>query len=129
MSMHPVSHAALVPRDLIAGSTLLRVGYVESVVTGPRWQGHDYGTAVMRHVGELVAEQFDLGVLSTGEHHFYSRVGWESWEGPTFVDVGADGPKRTADADDSIMILRHAASPSLTTTDALVCTPRQGDNW
>jgi aminoglycoside 2'-N-acetyltransferase I len=124
-----ISHAALVPRDLIAGSVLLHVGYVESVVTDQRWQGHGHGTAVMRRVGELVAERFHLGVLSTGEHDFYSHVGWQSWEGPTFVDHGANGRERTADDDDSIMILRHPASPAVTTTDALVCTPRQGDNW
>lgn len=124
-----ISHAALVPRDLTAGSALVRVGYVESVVTHPAWQGRGYGTAVMRRVGELIAVRFKLGVLSTGEHEFYSRVGWESWEGPTFVDHGVDGLQRTADDDDSIMILRHLASPPVTKTDVLVCSPRQGDDW
>lgn len=110
-----ISHGSIVERTLLCAGTPLPVGYVEALATvsARRRQGH--GAAVMRRMGELIRERYDLGALSTGVHAFYERLGWERWRGPTFV-AGADGLERTPDDDDSIMICgRGGRQPSIWT--------------
>jgi hypothetical protein len=43
--------------------------------------------------------------------------------------AGAEGPVRTADEDDSILVLRTTATAGLEPTGALVCDWRAGDVW
>jgi aminoglycoside 2'-N-acetyltransferase I len=123
-----ISHAALVERTLICSGHTLRAGYVEAVATLPSRQRQGYGSAVMRRLGELVHERYEVGALSTGEQAFYERFGWERWRGPTCVD-GPDGRARTLDDDGSVMILRTSRTPALDRTDAIVCDWRTGDVW
>ena len=61
------------PRALDIGRQRVRAGYVEAVAVLPARQGTGLGTAVMRALGEVIAREFELGALSTGEWHFYER--------------------------------------------------------
>jgi aminoglycoside 2'-N-acetyltransferase I len=123
-----VAHAALVERTLVARERALRAGYVEGVATASdrRRQGH--GATAMRALHALIADEYDVGGLSTGAHRFYERLGWEHWQGSTFVDAPT-GRQATPDDDDGVMVLRTARSVDLDLTTDLVCDWRPGDVW
>jgi aminoglycoside 2'-N-acetyltransferase I len=126
-----VAHGAVVPRWLVAGERGSRSGYVEGVATRGDRRGRGLGTLVMREVGlVLVEEGYELGALADGSRipGFYQRLGWETWQGPTFV-AAPEGPVRTADDDGGILVLRTAASPELDLGGPLVCDWRAGDVW
>lgn len=124
----PLAHAALVGRTLTCDGHSLAVGYVEGVAARPGRQGEGLGTLAMEPIARLIEEHFDLGALSTGEHRFYERLGWERWRGPTFVRSG-DELVRTPDEDDGIMVLRTEATRYLELTGPLACDARAGDDW
>lgn len=124
-----VAHGSLVARDLDVGHVRVRAGYVEAVAVIPALQGRGLGTQVMRGLGEVVARDFTLGALSTGEWHFYERLGWERWRGPTWVRHPDGRLERTPDDDDSLMILRTPTSPTVDFSAPLTCDARPGDAW
>jgi aminoglycoside 2'-N-acetyltransferase I len=124
----PVAAGAVVPRTLFVGEREVRSGYVEGVATASDRQGSGLGTAVMRAVGEVVRDRYELGALSTSAHAFYEGLGWERWQGPTYVR-DRDTVVRTEDEDDGIMVLRHGPSAGLDLTQALACGARPGDDW
>ena len=72
-----VSHGALVERRIVCAGTSLRVGYVEAVGTSASARRRGHGARVMRRIGELIAERYPLGALSTGTQAFYETQGWE----------------------------------------------------
>lgn len=123
------AHASVVPRVLDAGGTILRAGYVEAVAVLPSRQGAGLGSMVMRALAPIIERDFALGALSTGEWHFYERLGWERWRGETWVRYADGRRERTPDDDDSLMILRTPASPALDTTWPMTCEGRAGDAW
>jgi aminoglycoside 2'-N-acetyltransferase I len=123
-----VAHASVVPRVLDMGRRRLRAGYVEAVAVLPARQGTGLGTAVMRALSEVIERDFELGALSTGEWHFYQRLGWERWRGPTWVRH-PDRLERSPDEDDSLMILRTPTSPDVDLFAPLTCDARPGDAW
>jgi aminoglycoside 2'-N-acetyltransferase I len=123
-----VSHGCVVERRLGVGTRALRVGYVEALATAGAHRHRGHCTTVMRRLGQLIADRYELGVLSTGAHAFYARLGWVRWRGATWVDA-AGGRVRTPDDDDSIMILETPASPSIALTDDIVADWRDGDVW
>jgi aminoglycoside 2'-N-acetyltransferase I len=123
-----VAHAAVVPRQIEVGDQTWLAGYVEAVATAPARQGEGHGTAAMRRVGEVLREEFDLGVLSTGAHHFYERLAWERWQGPAHVRT-ASGVVRTPDEDDGIMVLRFGPSAAIDLRSPITCEERPGDDW
>lgn len=123
-----VSHAAVVGRELHVDGRLLRTGYVEAVATAPGRQGEGFGSMVMTAVVEIIRERFDLGALGTGRHHFYERLGWRTWQGPSFVRM-PDGPRRTPDEDGYILILETPTTPRLDLTAPISCEWRPGDVW
>jgi aminoglycoside 2'-N-acetyltransferase I len=123
-----ISHAAVVERTLVCAGRPLRVGYVEAVATVATHRRQGHGSMVMQRVGEIIAERFALGALSTSTHAFYERHGWQRWRGPTFVD-GPRGPERTADEDAGILVLRTPRSPDLDLGADIVCDWRSGDVW
>jgi len=124
-----VSHASVVPRELDVDGRRLRAGYVEAVATQPPDQGRGHGTAVVRAATEHIRAAYELGALSTGEHHFYERLGWERWRGRTFVRHPDGRRVATPDEDDGIMVLRHGASAGIDLTGAITCESRPGDAW
>lgn len=125
----PVAHAALVERRLFVGTRELRAGYVEAVGVAPADQHTGLGTIVMSAISDLILSRFDLGALSTGEGHFYERLGWERWRGPTFVRAADGQLRRSADEDDGVMVLRCAASGEIDLGAPIICEERPGDSW
>jgi aminoglycoside 2'-N-acetyltransferase I len=123
-----VSHAAVVERELHVGDRPIRTGYVEAVATAPDRQGQGLGSAVMREATAHIQTTFDLGALGTGKHGFYERLGWKTWQGPTFVRT-ADGPRRTPDEDGYLMVLTTLTSPPIDLGANISCDWRPGDVW
>jgi aminoglycoside 2'-N-acetyltransferase I len=123
-----VSHAAVVSRTIDVGDVSFAAGYVEGVGTRPDRQRQGLGALVMTGAAEVIRRQFALGVLSTSSQDFYQHLGWERWQGPTFVR--ADGKHiRTEDEDDGIMVLRFGPSEAVDLTAAISCDSRSGDDW
>jgi aminoglycoside 2'-N-acetyltransferase I len=122
------AHASVVTRILEIEERPVRTGYVEAVAVAPARQGFGYGTIVMRDVGAFIDERFDLGALGTGSHHFYERLGWQTWRGPAWVRT-AEGPIRTPDEDGFILVLPTRTSPPLDFTASIGCDWRSGDVW
>ena len=126
----PVAHGAVVARVLVARGRELQTGYVEGVATRADRRGAGLATAVMRAVGRVIRDGYELGALADGTRipGFYQRLGWETWRGPTFV-AGPEGPVRTAEDDGGILVLRTPATAGLEPTGPLVCDWRAGDVW
>jgi aminoglycoside 2'-N-acetyltransferase I len=84
----------------------------------------------MAEAGKVIQEGYELGALSdgTGIPGFYQRLGWETWQGPTWV-AGPDGPVRTAEEDGSVLVLRTPVTGTLDLTGSIVCDWRPGDVW
>jgi len=123
-----VSHASVVDRIIDVGGRALRTGYVEGVATRGSSEGEGHGTRVMEQVADLIADRHQLGALGTGAFHFYVRLGWERWQGPSFVRRG-DEVHRTPDDDDGIMVLRVDPSVVPDLTAPISCDDRSGDAW
>jgi aminoglycoside 2'-N-acetyltransferase I len=123
-----VAHAAIVERELHVGGHPLRTGYVEAVATTPARQGQGFGSMVMTAAGEIIRERYELGALGTGRFHFYQRLGWLTWIGPSFVRM-PDGPRRTPDDDGYILVLETPTSPPLDPIATISCEWRPGDVW
>lgn len=123
-----VAHAAVVARPIEIGGRRLRAGYVEAVATARDRQARGYGTLAMQAAGDHIRDGYEVGVLGTGSHGFYERLGWTTWRGPSFVRTG-DGLVATPDDDGYLMVLRTPATPALEPLDPIVCEWRPGDVW
>jgi aminoglycoside 2'-N-acetyltransferase I len=123
-----ISHAAIVARTLKLGDVAMRAGYVEGVATDPRHERRGHGSAVMRRVADALREAFEIGALSTGSPALYTRLGWEQWRGPTFVDAPG-GRLRTEEDDGGIYVLRTSGSVAIDLSAAIACDWRTGDVW
>ncbi len=123
-----VAHASVVERQLHAAGRPIRTGYVEAVGTLPALQGRGVGTLVMRAANDHIRSKYELGALGTGEHGFYERLDWRTWQGPLFVRA-PDGERRTPDEDGGIMVLSTPSSGPLDLAVPLSCDWRAGDVW
>jgi aminoglycoside 2'-N-acetyltransferase I len=125
-----VAHAAVVARTMVAGDWRLRTGYVEGVATRPDRRRQGLAVLVMREANRVIRQGYRLGALSDGSgiQGFYERLGWERWQGPTFVATAA-GPLRTADDDGGVLVLRTPATGDLDLAQSLICDWREGDVW
>ncbi|HEV2006591.1 MAG TPA: GNAT family N-acetyltransferase, partial [Candidatus Limnocylindrales bacterium] len=123
-----VAHAAVVERALEVDGRPVRTGYVEAVATHPARQASGFGTKLMAAVDGYIRETFALGALGTGSHHFYERLGWETWRGPSFVRT-ASGIRRTPDEDAYILVLVTGSGPALDLDAEISCEWRPGDVW
>src|SRR4029450_13729185 len=87
-----VAHGAVVSRVLVTGERALRTGYVEGVATRGDRRGRGVATLVMRGGGGVIERGYELGSLGDGSGipGFYQRLGWETWQGPTWV-AGPEG--------------------------------------
>ena len=124
----PIAHAAVVPRLLQVAQRTFRTGYVEAVATSLARRRAGLGGLVMHQTTELVRKHFELGALSTASHGFYTRMDWQRWRGPSFVQDGAQ-LVRTPDEDDGLMVLRFGPSAAIDLTARIVCQRRSGDDW
>jgi hypothetical protein len=82
----------------------------------------------MAEINGIVRREYELGALSTARHGFYARLGWECWQGPTFVRDG-EHLIRTEDDDDGLMVLRFGPSAQVQLAAPITCAPRPGDDW
>ena len=123
-----VSHGSIVDRIIDVAGRPLRTGYVEAVATRGDAGGQGHGTRVVTRIGEEIAARHQLGALGTGAFNFYERLGWERWEGPSFVRAGEE-VRRTPDDDDGIMVLRVDRSLVPDLTVPISCDDRVGDAW
>jgi aminoglycoside 2'-N-acetyltransferase I len=123
-----VAHAAVVARTLHVGDRAFRTGYVEGVATSPGRQRAGLGSLAMAAVDEIIRRDFELGGLGTGEWAFYEQLGWERWQGETFVRTGG-GLVRTEDDDDGVMVLRFGPSIGIDLAAPIACEARPGDDW
>lgn len=124
-----VAHASAVPRTITVGTQPLRAGYVEGVAVAPRLQRGGLGTRVMTRLDDLLRERWEVGVLGTGEFGFYEQLGWERWQGPTYVREGDGTRRHSADEDGYVMVLRFDASAGLDLDLPIMCEDRAGDAW
>ena len=124
-----LAHAAVVPRTIEIDGVAFSVGYVEGVAVRPGRQGSGLGTDVMRHAGDVIRASYELGVLGTGVHHFYERLGWERWHGQSWVRHPDGRLERTGDDDDGLMLLRFGPSAGVSLAGRIVCEWRPGDVW
>jgi aminoglycoside 2'-N-acetyltransferase I len=123
-----VAHAAVVEREIHVGDRALRAGYVEAVATASEHQGAGLGSRLMADVGAHIRDRYELGVLGTGRHRFYERLGWTTWAGPLYVRT-PDGPRRTPDEEGFLLVLETPASPPLDLAAPISCAWRDGDVW
>lgn len=133
MAGQPVAHAQIVDRRLYQGheaDLAMDVGYVESVATRPDAQRRGHATAVMRRVGEIIAEEYAMGGLATGNNAFYERLGWETWRGPVGVRMPDGERVHDPGEDGHVMVLRTPRSPADLSLDAPVFVDwRAGNPW
>lgn len=99
------------------GLPRLRTAYVDAVATLPAYQGIGIGSNVMRQLA-LAIREFDLGCLETDRASFYTRVGWEVWQGP-LAGRRESELLPTPDQSGKIMILRLPHTPPLDLTRLL----------
>jgi aminoglycoside 2'-N-acetyltransferase I len=123
-----VAHAAVVEREIHVAGRPLRTGYVEAVATAPDRQGAGVGSRLMTDVDAFIRDGFELGVLGTGRHGFYQRLGWQTWAGPSSVRT-ADGQRPTPDDDGYLLVLATPSSPPLDVNAPISCEWREGDVW
>ena len=124
-----VAHAAVVRRTIEVAGTAFRTGYVEGVATLPQRRGQGMGSLAMEPVTRLIREAHEFGVLGTGAYRFYERLGWERWQGPSFVRRADGTVDRTAEDDDGLMVLRTGPTATLDLKSPILCLDRPGDCW
>jgi aminoglycoside 2'-N-acetyltransferase I len=123
-----VAHASVVERRLLHEGRPLRTGYIEAVAVRADRRRRGHGRTVMKAIGDVLADTYELGALSAGggAARLYRSLGWRPWEGRTWVD-GPGGLERTPEDDDGVHVLPLAAELDL--TGDLVCDWREGDVW
>jgi aminoglycoside 2'-N-acetyltransferase I len=123
-----VAHVAVVARRLDVGGQPLRTGYVEAMAVRSDRQGEGFGRQAMGLATSHIRTTYEFGALSTGRHAFYERLGWERWQGPSFVRSG-ERLTRTAGEDEGLMVLRCGPSAGLALSSSISCESRRGDDW
>ncbi|MFL5679289.1 MAG: GNAT family N-acetyltransferase [Chloroflexota bacterium] len=123
-----VAHGSVVEREIHIARRPLRAGYMESVGVMPSLQGRGYGSLVAAAATAYIREGFEVGVLGTGRHSFYERLGWRTWRGPSSVRTSS-GEERTPDEDGYILVLETPSSPPLDSSAPISCDWRPGDVW
>jgi aminoglycoside 2'-N-acetyltransferase I len=84
---------------------------------------------VMHDVSDYLVTTFELGALATSVQGFYERLGWQVWQGPTYVRT-PNGDERTADEDGGILVLLTPRTPPDVDLSAPIsCEWRPGDVW
>jgi aminoglycoside 2'-N-acetyltransferase I len=125
-----VAHAAIVDRPLYPVSEVLQTGYVEAVAVWPALQGRGLGTLVMSEIDRLIDDGYQLGALGTGSHHFYERLGWVRWRGPTWIRERDGRHTRSAEEDGNIMVRLTQSTPiGLDLSQPIAVDWRPGEVW
>lgn len=122
-----VSHAVVTTRWLQPqGLPILKTAYVDAVATLPAFQGQGFGSAVMQHLAQNIAD-YAIACLETDRIDFYARLGWEVWRG-ALAGRGEQGniptPEQTG-----VMILRLPQTPALDLDGELTIEWQPGRIW
>lgn len=125
-----LAHAAIMDRLLYPGDAILRAGYVEAVAVLPDRQRTGLGTEVMEVIDGMIDEGYELGALGTGSHAFYARLGWVTWQGPTWIRERDGRLVRSPDEDGNIMVRSTPATPlDLDLSAPIAVDWRPGEVW
>jgi aminoglycoside 2'-N-acetyltransferase I len=120
-----LAHACIDWIHVRVGEFPLLAGYIEDVATRADARGLGFGSALIEAARPLIEEGAELGLLGTGSHVFYERLGWVRWTGPSWV-MEVDGTlTRTLEEDDAIMALFVPRTPEAVTTDLPIARPRR----
>jgi aminoglycoside 2'-N-acetyltransferase I len=121
-----VCHALWVTRWLqYADLPVFRTAYVEGMATEISFRYQGFASSVMRRLAEEIKD-FDLCALSTSSMGFYSRLGWQQWQGPLFVRT-PDGIKLVPNEVAMILVLPN--TPPLDLASPLSVEWREGEIW
>jgi aminoglycoside 2'-N-acetyltransferase I len=122
-----VSHGSLVPRRFVQAERELNGVYGESMATVKDLQGSGLGTVVAALATAHIRLHYEIGAFGASKYHFYERLGWRRWQGPTFV-LTQDGRAPAAPDRGSVMAL---LPPDSTVDPAgdLATQWRSGDIW
>jgi len=123
------AYASVAERPIRIGGRLLRTGYLEAVAVAPDRHGRGIGSVLMGEVDGYIRDNFELGALGTGVHHFYERLGWFTWRGESFVREPGGGLRATPDEDGYIMVLQTPSTPALDPKASIECDSRDGEAW
>lgn len=125
-----VAQAAIVDRLLYPGDATLRAGYVEAVAVWPDLQRSGLGTQVMDVIDKMLDEGYEVGALGTGSQGFYQRLGWLTWQGPTWIRDRDGSLVRSPDEDGGIMVRLTPTTPAhLDLTLPISVDWRPGEVW
>ncbi|OKH55869.1 hypothetical protein NIES2130_26020 [Scytonema sp. HK-05] len=84
-----VSHIGIVTREATLDGASIRIGGIGRVMTSPKAQGQGYASAALRHAAAFFDEcsvAFALLVCRQDLVPFYTRLGWESFNGTLLVE-------------------------------------------
>ena len=123
-----VSHALVTTRWLQPeGQPVLKTAYVDAVATLPAYQGHGYGSALLRRLASEIEHEYVIACLETERAAFYEQLGWEVWRGP-LAGRSEQGVIPTPEQI-GIMILRLSQTPALNLDSALTIECQPGRIW
>jgi aminoglycoside 2'-N-acetyltransferase I len=122
-----VAHGSLVPRRFVQGGRELNGVYGESMATVKDLQGSGLGTVVVALASAHVRLHYEIAAFGASKYHFYERLGWRRWQGPTFV-LTEDGTRPASPERGSVMALIPADSAVDIGAD-LATSWRAGDIW
>lgn len=123
-----VSHAAVIPRRLYIGKEVYSCGYVEAVATLPNCQRRGFASLAVGEANKLIKNDYEVGALSSSGKGFYRNLGWEDWDGPSYVLTNGEWI-RSASEDHGIMVLRTDHLSKLDLRSRIACEARSGDSW
>ncbi|HYJ61341.1 MAG TPA: GNAT family N-acetyltransferase [Actinomycetota bacterium] len=119
------AHLCLVPISVQAGDVDLRAIYVEDVATRADRRGQGLGTALLRAAAPTIERESELGLLATGSHGFYARLGWVPWRGPLSVTEADGSTTRTTEEDGDVLALFVPGTPAGISPDLPLVRPRR----
>ena len=83
-----VGHAGILPRPIRWRGQTFAAGLIGGVCAREELRGHGIGTLAMKSAEERMEELgLDFGVLWTGSHGFYQRLGWRLAGGITVMGI------------------------------------------
>ena len=99
-----IAHASVVERSISLDGTRWFVAYIEAVAVASDFRRQGIGRQLVQQVTDFCFSNYEVAMLSTGEHGFYEQLGWVRLEVESFVET-RDGLVRTEDDDDCLMLL------------------------
>ena len=122
-----VAHGAVVERPMQINGMEMKVGYVEGIAVAPEHWRKGFGSLLMTEITSFCKSKLIISMLSTDEHLFYSKHGWERFDGESYVLVD-EIEVRSEDEDAGLMYLLGLNEDTQTPRKA-VCNSRDGDAW